>query len=209
MFISFEGLDSSGKTTQARLLVDDFKKIRKDVLFLREPGGTEISEKIRSILLDRGHHTLSQTTELLLFSAARAQLVAEVIVPALNAGKVVICDRFYDSTTAYQGYGRGLKIEEVEVLNRIAVSGTLPALTLFIDVDLAELRRRRIAAGVTADRMEASGDTFYENVLNGYRAIVRSETQRVRRIDGMRSIDDIHSEIWQIVQTKFPQLRIS
>src|SRR4249919_3104364 len=104
MFISFEGLDSSGKTTQALLLVDALRKSGAEVLFLREPGGTEISEKIRAILLDKKNATLSKRAELLLFSAARAQLISEVIAPSLKAGKVVVCDRFYDSTTAYQGY---------------------------------------------------------------------------------------------------------
>jgi len=153
MFISFEGLDSSGKTTQAQLLVDDFTKSGKEVLFLREPGGTEVSEHIRTILLDKRNSKLSNRAELLLFSAARAQLVAEVIAPALKAGKAVVCDRFFDSTTAYQGYGRGLDIEEVKALNRIAVGGTLPDLTLFVNVDLEEIRRRRKAAGVVAERL--------------------------------------------------------
>jgi dTMP kinase len=206
MFISFEGLDSSGKTTQAQLLVDDFTKSGKEVLFLREPGGTEVSEHIRTILLDKRNSKLSNRAELLLFSAARAQLVAEVIAPALKAGKAVVCDRFFDSTTAYQGYGRGLDIEEVKALNRIAVGGTLPDLTLFVNVDLEEIRRRRKAAGVVADRMESSGNAFYQNVLHGYLAIAKAEPQRVRLIDGMRSVEAIHAEVWNIVRSRFSQL---
>jgi dTMP kinase len=206
MFISFEGLDSSGKTTQAQLLVDDFKKSGMEVLFLREPGGTEVSEHIRTILLDKRNSKLSDRAELLLFSAARAQLVTEVIAPALKAGKAVVCDRFFDSTTAYQGYGRGLNVDEVNALNRIAVGGTLPDLTLFVDVDLEEIRRRRKAAGVVADRMESSGKTFYQNVLQGYVAIAKAEPQRVRRIDGMRPVEAIHAEVWNIVRSTFSLL---
>src|SRR6516162_9532728 len=123
MLITFEGLDGSGKTTQASLLVDHLKAIGKHVLFLREPGGTTVSEKIRSILLDRDHLEIAQTTELFLFSAARAQLVREVILPALGAGSVVVCDRYCDSTTAYQGYGRGLPLEEIRGINSLATAG--------------------------------------------------------------------------------------
>ncbi len=203
MFITFEGLDSSGKSTQAQLLVDDCSKSGRDVLLLREPGGTQVSENIRKILLDKDHRNMTQKAELLLFSAARAQLVNEVILPALTSGKTVICDRYYDSTTAYQGYGRGLNIQEVEALNRIATSGTTPDLTLFVDVELAELRRRRVAAGVVDDRMEASGRQFYEAVQRGYLAIAGAEPHRVVTIDGMRPVEEIHKEIWNIVQKKF------
>jgi len=206
MFISFEGLDSSGKTTQAHLLVDDFKKSGMEVIILREPGGTEVSEHIRSLLLDKRNSNLSDRAELLLFSAARAQLVTQVIAPALKAGKVVVCDRFFDSTTAYQGYGRGLDIGEVNALNRIAVAGTVPDVTLFVDVDLEEIRRRRKAAGVVADRMESSGNVFYQNVLQGYLAIARAEPRRVRRVDGTRSVEAIHAEIWNIVRSTFSEL---
>jgi dTMP kinase len=207
MFITFEGLDSSGKTTQAQLLVDDFAKTGIEALVLREPGGTDVSEKIRTILLDRSHMNLAQMSELFLFSAARAQLVSEVIVPALDAGRTVICDRFYDSTTAYQGYGRGLNVKEVKDLNRIATSGTTPDLTLFVDVELAEIRRRRASAGVIADRMESSGEAFYEKVRKGYRAIAAEEPGRVITIDGMRPVEEIHQEIWSIAQRKHSQLR--
>src|ERR1051326_8607013 len=143
MFITFEGLDYSGKTTQASLLVERLKKLGHDVVFLREPGGTALSEKIRLILLDRKHIEITQKTELFLFSAARSQLVNDVIAPSLRAGKTVVCDRYADSTTAYQGYGRGLDLDEVKTINRIATAGTRPTVTVLVDVDASEIRRRR------------------------------------------------------------------
>ena len=203
MFISFEGLDSSGKTTQANLLVNDLKSAGKEVVFLREPGGTEVSERIREILLDKNQISFYQKTELLLFSAARAQLVHQVICPALQGGKVVICDRFHDSTTAYQGYGRGLDLGEVRALNRIATSGVLPDVTFFIDVDLNEIRLRRHASLIAEDRMESGGDEFYRRVLDGYRAIAGDEPERVVTINGMRRMEEIHREIWAIVRQRF------
>ena len=200
MFISFEGIDYSGKTTQATLLVERLKKLHKDVVFLREPGGTSVSEKIRTILLDRDHIALTELTELLLFSAARAQLVQEVIRPALHAGKIVICDRFYDSTTAYQGYGRNLDLESIQQLNAIATGGMKPDITLFVDVEIDEVVRRSNDRNGGADRMESSGCVFYEKVIQGYRAIAVTESYRFRSIDGMRSVEKIQEDIWNIIQ---------
>ena len=122
MFITFEGIDFSGKTTQATLLVERLKRSGKEVVFLREPGGTPVSEKIRSILLDKQHLDMNPRAELLLFSAARSQLVRQVILPALEKRSVVVCDRFYDSTTAYQGYGRGIELTDILAINRIAIA---------------------------------------------------------------------------------------
>jgi dTMP kinase len=199
MLITFEGLDGSGKTTQASLLVDHLKAIGKHVLFLREPGGTTVSEKIRSILLDRDHLEIAQTTELFLFSAARAQLVREVILPALGAGSVVVCDRYCDSTTAYQGYGRGLPLEEIRGINSLATAGRMPDVTLLVDVDLEELKKRRKGA---ADRMESSGDEFYRRVRDGYRTLAAREPGRITVVDGMRGAQLIHEEIKSIVTKK-------
>ena len=139
MLITFEGIYYSGKTTQANLLVERLKESRRDVLFLREPGGTPVSEKIRSILLDKRNLDLHSRAELLLFSAARTQLVREVILPALEKRTVVVCDRFYDSTTAYQGYGRGIDLADIRVMNRIATFGITPDRTFLVDVDLDEI----------------------------------------------------------------------
>lgn len=203
MFISFEGVDYSGKTTQAQLLVERLRTIGKEVLLLREPGGTELSEKIRTILLNKSHIHIAEKSELFLFSAARCQLVSEVIVKALREGTAIVCDRFFDSTTAYQGYGRGLSLEEIKVVNRIATSGTAPDLTILVDIEVAELRRRLAAAGVARDRMESAGDHFYDRVRNGYLTMAKDEAKRFVTVDGMRPAEAIHDEIWNIIQQRF------
>ena len=200
MLITFEGIDYSGKSTQAKLLVSRLEKHGKEVVFLREPGGTSISEKIRNILLDKKHLELKQITELFLFSAARTQLVNEVILPALQAGKVVVCDRFYDSTTAYQGYGRGINLDDIQAINRIATSGTKPHVTFFIDIEIDEIFKRQIAAGLSADRMESSGRDFFERVRNGYWKLAEMESGRFIVVSGKLQIDEIHREIWDIVK---------
>ncbi len=202
MFISFEGLDHSGKTTQAKLLVARLEKTGKSVLFLREPGGTRISEKIRDLLLDREHLELTQVTELFLFSAARTQLVQQVINPALRSGQIVICDRFADSTTAYQGYGRGLQLEDVKAVNRIATGGTTPDMTVLVDVETEEIFRRRAAAGISADRMEAASREFFEKIRSGYHALAAAEPGRYFLVNGMRPVDEIHDEVWRFVQSR-------
>ena len=202
MLITFEGLDCSGKTTQANLLVDKLKQAGKKVLFLREPGGTPISEKIRELLLDQHHHEMSQRAELFLFSAARTQLVAEVILPALKQDTMVVLDRYYDSTTVYQGYGRGLDLQSIRSINSIATFGTTPDLTFLIDIDVEEIYRRRLAAGMDADRMEASGKQFYEKVRQGYRLIAAEERLRFVIIDGIKPIETIHQKIWKSLQIK-------
>jgi dTMP kinase len=199
MFITFEGLDSSGKTTQAVLLVKRLEQSGRKVLFLREPGGTAISEMVRKILLDNKHTEMSMKAELFLFSAARTQLVSEVIQPALKEGKIVISDRFYDSTTAYQGYGRELALDEIHAINRIATNGTSPDVTLFIDVAMEELINRKRLSGSSADRMESSGRAFYERVRQGYLAIAKECPSRVIPIDGNLPVEIIHEHIWQII----------
>jgi dTMP kinase len=202
MFITFEGVDASGKSTQAKLLVERLRREKGNVLLLREPGGTPISEKIRSILLDRSHPDLTQTTELLLFSAARAQLVREVIQPALAAGTIVVCDRFYDSTTAYQGYGRGLNLEHVRLINSLATGGRAPDITVIVQISVEEIVRRKHSTGTAADRMELSGREFYERVQDGYRAIAEAEPERCVLLDGTRSIEELHQTIWEMVRRR-------
>ncbi|HYQ87860.1 MAG TPA: dTMP kinase [Bacteroidota bacterium] len=203
MFISFEGVDYSGKSTQAQLLVKRFQKAGKEALFLREPGGTAVSEKIRTILLEKSRIDIAQKTELFLFSAARCQLVNEVILKALKSGKAIVCDRFFDSTTAYQGYGRGLDLQEIAAVNRIATSGTKPDLTVLVDIEVAEIERRRKAAGLAEDRMESAGDHFYDRVRSGYHAIAKAEPSRFVTVDGMRPPEVIHEEIWNIITQRF------
>ena len=202
MFITFEGIDCSGKTTQAKLLVDRLKQVGKEVVFLREPGGTKISEKIRELLLDKRHLEMNQKAELFLFSAARTQLVSEVILPALGRNAIVICDRFHDSTTAYQGHGRGLRLPDVKAINMIATSGTIPDLTMLVDIEVDEIARRRRIAGLAEDRMESGGRTFFEHVRQGYLTIAQEEPKRFITINGMRPIQEIHEEIWNAVQQR-------
>lgn len=200
MFITFEGLDFSGKSTQARLLLEKLKRNNRTVHFLREPGGTAISEAIRTVLLDTKHLDMTDAAEILLFSASRAQLVTQVIRPALQHGDVVICDRYCDSTTAYQGYGRGLDLEAVLLINRFATGGTMPDMTFLVTIPIEEIERRKIAAGLAFDRMESSGREFYERVAKGYHALARNEPERWHVIDGMKEIQEIEQEIWQRVE---------
>ncbi len=194
MFLTLEGIDFSGKSTQAKLLVDALSRERA-VCFLREPGGTPISERIRSILLDKKNLELTDRAELLLFSASRAQLVTGVIRPALARGEIVICDRYYDSTTAYQGAGRGLPMDAVRTINAFATGGLVPDLTLFIDIPVEEIERRRAAAGKGFDRMEAAGREFFQRVRDGYIALAASEPDRFVRIDGTRNPEEVHAGV--------------
>jgi dTMP kinase len=202
MLISFEGLDFSGKTTQIKLLVDRLNATGKDTVLVREPGGTPISEKIRSILLDNKNKEMTQIAELFLFSAARNQLVNQVILPSMKDGKIVICDRFYDSTTAYQGYGRGINIEAITKINEIATLGTKPDITFFIDIPIDEITKRCLSANASIDRMESSGEKFYEKVRNGYLEIAKQEPERFFVIDGLQDVDSIHETIWKIISKK-------
>ncbi len=202
MFITFEGLDFSGKSTQATILVEKLKKTYPIIHFLREPGGTKISESIRNILLDKKNLEMTEAAELFLFSAARAQLVMDVIVPALQRKEIVVCDRYYDSTTAYQGHGRGIDLETVKRINRLATGGRDPDITFFVDIPVEEIERRKKKAGMSFDRMESSGKEFYEHVRHGYREIVRSESQRCVTINGMLTVEEIARDIWQHVEKK-------
>ncbi len=209
MLITFEGLDCSGKSTQARLLVDRFSGTNgvPKVLFIREPGGTEISERIRSILLDSEHVELDPVTELFLFSASRAQLTTQVIRPALDRNEVVVCDRYFDSTTAYQGFGRQMDLPAIKEINRLATGGIRPDLTFFLDVPLDELARRRASTRKGSDRMEDSGSEFYRRVLAGYKHIAEAEATRYVNINGTRPVQEIGSLIWQEVQQRILKIR--
>ena len=192
-FITLEGIDGCGKSTQARLLAAALEHAGCPVLRLREPGGTEISEKIRALLLDPANAAMSETCELLLFEAARAQLVEEVVVPALAAGQVVVCDRFYDSTTAYQAFADGLDCAMVRSANALAVGECIPRLTLVYDVSVGEALARR-AARAGQDRMELKGDVFQESVAAGFRAIAKREPERVKLIDASAGVAEVFAQ---------------
>jgi dTMP kinase len=208
MFITFEGIDCCGKSTQARLLAERMEEAGRDVTQCREPGNTRLSEHIREILLSKQFDEMNERTELLLFAASRAQLVAEVILPSLIEDKSVICDRFYDSTVAYQGYGRQLPLEDIIHINRIATQELIPDMTFFIDItpELAFERCSERLAG-ERDRMEESGIRFYERVIDGYMRLANDDAGRFYVIDGSRTIDEIHDTIWRLVSERLDQLK--
>ena len=190
-FITFEGIDGCGKTTQLDKAYDFLTASGLTVYKLREPGSTRVAEKIREILLGKGN-TLSDTTELLLYEAARSDIVEKEIRPLLNDGHIVLCDRFYDSTTAYQGYGRKLDIDMVKKLHRVAVGDLVPDLTYLFDLDLKTALTRR---GRNPDRLESQPEAFFERVRRGFLEIARDESDRVKVIDASRSIEDIFDEV--------------
>jgi len=195
MFITFEGIDFCGKSTQVELLRNFLIKKGREVIVIREPGGTEISERIRDILLDRKNSEMKMETEFLLFSSSRSQLVREVILPALKKDIIVISDRFHDSSTAYQGYGRGLDVEKIKQINSFAISDVLPDVTFLIDITVEEsLRRKSLKSHSELDRIEISSDNFYQKVRQGYLKIAEDENRFVV-IDGSLKIEEIHNII--------------
>ncbi len=194
LFITVEGIDGCGKSTQARLIAAALEAAGHDVLRLREPGGAKISEQIRAILLDPANAEMGDVCELLLYEAARAQLVHQVIRPALAAGKTVVCDRFYDSTTAYQAFADGLDRNMVSQANELAVDGCRPDLTLVFDLPVEDALRRR-SGREAEDRLELKGLEFQERVAAGFRAVAADEPDRVKLIDAGGSIAEVFSGV--------------
>lgn len=195
MFITFEGIDFCGKSTQVKLLKDYLVGQSKKVFLIREPGGTEISEKIREILLDKKNNAMVMETEIFLFSASRAQLVREVIRPHLQKGYYIISDRFHDSSTAYQGFGRGLSVDAILNIHNLAIGNTIPDITFFIDIpNEIALKRKRNIAHSDLDRIEVSDNIFYERVREGYLYLSKKE-KRFRVIDGTKNIEQINEQI--------------
>lgn len=195
MFITFEGLDFCGKSTQVKLLKNYLEKRGKSVALIREPGGTEISEKIRNILLDKENHEMFMESELLLFSASRAQLVREKIIPMLEDNVYVISDRFHDSSIAYQGFGRGIDLEGVKAIQRFAIQKAVPDITFFIDIPIEEMQYRRKNFGTAnLDRIENSNDSFYQKVRDGYLTLAE-EGGRFKVLDGTLPIEKLHELI--------------
>lgn len=200
MFITFEGIDGSGKSTQMAHLRKKLEQEGARVDVFRDPGGPEVSEKVRDILLNPTYK-VDPVTELLLFSAARSQLVAEKVLPALKNGSVVILDRFFDSTTAYQGYGReSVPLQEIAHLNKIASHKRTPDLTIYMKVPLAEAKKR--IAGKQKDRMEQAGDEFFQKVITGFDEMAKAE-ERFLTIDAMKPEKEVKNKIWTHVQTLF------
>ncbi len=202
MLITFEGIDGAGKSTQIAKLVSVMASKGIDVLTLREPGGTATAEKIRMILLENSHN-VSPIGELLLFSASRAELLQEVIIPALADGKTVILDRFFDSTTAYQGYGRGINLALLQSIIAISTCGIVPDITIYLDIKPEDALRRKFAKtsiplefeGDELDRMERSGVEFYRKVYEGYHAIIQQNPERFISLNALETIDTIHQHI--------------
>lgn len=203
-FITFEGSEGCGKTTQIEALAKALEAEGKTVLITREPGGTVIGEKIRNLLQDPSHeNAISDMTELLLFSASRAELIASRIQPALERGEIVICDRFYDSTYVYQGLGRAIDMNIVEQLNQITVGPLKPDLTILLDLDAKiGIQRAKSRQSGELDRIENESLDFFEAVREGYLALAKKETERFKIIDGLLSVDEIKAIIWETVENK-------
>ena len=199
LFITFEGADGCGKTTQLNLLADYLKNKGHEVLITREPGAKGLGEKIREILLNYDG-VVSDRCESFLFLADRAQHVDTIINPAIAEGKIVLCDRHTDSSVAYQGYGRGLDVNRINMLNDLAVNGRYPDLTLVFDIDVETSMSR---VGDNKDRMESAGIEFFNRVRNGYLEIAKKEPNRVKIIDSSRAIDEIHKNVIELFDNCF------
>ncbi|MGE3063071.1 MAG: dTMP kinase [bacterium] len=191
IFITFEGIEGCGKSTQANLLYDFLNSRNIECVLTHEPGGTPISEKIRDILLDEKNHEMDSLTELFLYFASRSQHTAEKIKPALKSGKIVISDRYFDSTLAYQGEGRNIPNQKIAEINSFATGGLIPALTFLIDIP-AEVGMSRLT---TKDRIEKESLEFHNRVRGSFLTIARENKERMKIMDGMRSIEEIHKEI--------------
>lgn len=196
LFITFEGADGCGKTTQLNLIKEYLGEQGKDVLVTREPGAKGLGEHVRKILLNYDG-VVSDRCESFLFLADRAQNIDVIVNPAIQEGKIVLCDRHTDSTVAYQGYGRGLDIEEINMLNNLATGNKKPDLTLVFDVDIETSMQR---VGKEKDRMENAGDAFFNRVRQGYLKIAKNEPDRVKVVDSTKSIEDVHKDVVEIIK---------
>jgi dTMP kinase len=207
LFITFEGTEGSGKSTQIPILANQLRKLGHHVRVLREPGGTPIGEEIRHTLKhSKANEAMTPEAELLLMNASRAQLVREIIRPALAAGEIVLSDRFYDSTTAYQGYGRQLDLNIVKSIIDAAVGDTRPDLTLLflLPHDIAEQRRAArqpsLPMAIQRDRIEEAGRSFFERAAKGYETIAAAEPKRIRKVDATGTVPEISERIWKMVE---------
>ncbi len=200
-FITFEGIEGSGKSTQIKLLSDYLKAKGHDVIMTAEPGGSDIGLKIRRLLLEPDNH-MDPLTELLLYNAARAEHARRLIYPSLLQGSVVICDRFSDSTMAYQGYGRGMDMAVIKTLNDVVIPELKPFITFLLDMDVEEGLRRNIGAG-KEDRFELETIEFHQRVRHGYLVIAKEETERVKVIDASGSAEDVHKKIVEALEIEW------
>ena len=208
MFITFEGPEGSGKTTQIRLLTDYLQVQGYSVVATREPGGTVIGDQIRTCLHDVNNTDMTAAAELLLYSASRAQLVGELIRPALAQGQIVLCDRYADSTLAYQGYGRGLDLASLQQITQFATGGLQPDLTLFLDVAVEAGLARRQQGGDEMNRLDREAVAFHQKVRTGYFQLIEADPQRWVVINAERPVAMIQAEIREIVRGRIRQSRV-
>ena len=203
-FITFEGGEGCGKSTQIRLLADRLRSVGRDVLLTREPGGTALAEKIRSLVREESDDPPGFRAETLLFLAARAQVVENVIRPALASGTWVLCDRFADSTFAYQGYGRGLDLDELKRINSFATGGLEPDMTILLnvspEVSAKRMRAREAATNTDADRMEKAGDGFHTRLRQGFLELAAAEPERFAVIQADGSVEEVEEAVWNSIQ---------
>lgn len=204
IFITIEGVDGSGKTTQINLLYTYLKSINRETIITREPGGTKLGEKIRALILDKNNDDISYMTEALLYTASRAQIVEEIILPALKSNKIVICDRFVDSSLVYQGVARGLGIEKIAQINEYALNGLVPDITFYLDIDpkLSILRKLNQS---NLDRIENENLEFHNKVYEGYKRIVQMYPKRIFKLDATQSKEDLHIQILNILKKIFKE----
>ena len=201
MFITFEGSEGSGKTTQITLLADFLRQRGLSVVVTREPGGTPIAEQVRQVLHDVQNTAMTAEAEILLYAASRAQHVGELIRPALAQGQWVLCDRFADSTLAYQGYGRGLDLAALRQITQFATGGLQPQRTFYFDIDVQTGLERRVAGELEMNRMDLQQQAFYERVRAGYNELIAAEPNRWVRLNAARPIADIQAELQQLVMS--------
>ncbi len=197
-FITFEGSEGCGKSTQIKLLSEALIKQGRAVLTTREPGGTDVGEEIRKILMNPEHVELTDLTEVFLYEAARAQLVNEVIIPALDSGHIILCDRFSESTLAYQGYGGKISVEWIQKIDQMARGGLSPDLTLFIDVDPEVGLKRARASEKEIDRLEEKDLEYHKRVYQGYLELAKKSPDRIKIVDGRKGVQEVHQEILKL-----------
>ena len=203
-FLVLEGVEGAGKTTQVRLLAEWLESCGVSFTLAREPGGTEAGEAIRNVVQERIELSVPPTTELLLYLAARSAFVREIALPALDRGELLIADRFSMSTYAYQGYGRGLDLDEIRKLDQFATGGLVPDLYVVLDLPVEEGRARQRAEGKEEDRLEASGETFLRAVHRGYQELVESDI-RAELVDALGTPDEVHQRVRRILQRELPE----
>ncbi|SES43677.1 dTMP kinase [Psychrobacillus sp. OK032] len=207
-FITSEGPEGAGKTTVMNLLGDQLKQEGYDVVMTREPGGIMISEKIRNIILDNEHTMMESRTEALLYAAARRQHLVEIVQPAIEAGKIVICDRFIDSSLAYQGFARGIGVEEILAINKFAIGNIMPNKTILFDIDPSVgLARINAHENREKNRLDVESLTFHEKVREGYLSLVDQYPERIEVIDASRSIDAVLEDVYKVIKGELEIIR--